>query len=145
MHVTCRVLLIVVLSLVVSLTPIGRAASAPAGQPSSAPLGPRHNPSAPHGGRDQPDPMVVLHVWALVPEKVKLSDPARGTVRATVLAMDEEINQIKVQTEEGQRLMLYLAPGSLARLRVGAPCLLHVAQRSTRESSRPSDGGLILS
>jgi hypothetical protein len=83
--------------------------------------------------------VTILRVRALVPEKVKLSDPVQGTVRATVLTMDEEINQIKVQTEEGQRLMLYLDPESFARLHVGAPCLLHVAQRSTRESSRPSE------
>ena len=139
MHAICRIPLVILVSLVVSITPIGLAASAPAGQPSSVPLEPRHDPSTSHSGQDQHDPMVILHVRALVPEKVKLSDPAQGTVRATVLAMDEEINQIKVQTEEGQRLMLYLAPGSLARLYVGAPCLLHVAQRSTRESSRPSE------
>jgi hypothetical protein len=139
MHVTYRVPLIVILSLIVSLAPIGLAASAPAGQPSSVSLGPRHDPSAPHGGRDQHDPVIILRVRALVPEKVKLNDPVQGTVRATVLTMDEEISQIKVQTEEGQRLMLYLDRESLARLYVGAPCLLHVAQRSTQESSRPSE------
>jgi len=83
--------------------------------------------------------MVILRVRALVPEKVKLSEPAQGTVRATVLAIDKEINHIKVQTEEGQRLMLFLPPESLARLRVGAPCLLQVANRSTRDASRPPE------
>jgi hypothetical protein len=72
-----------------------------------------------------------------VPEKVTLSDPAQGTVRATVLAIDEDINQVKVQTEAGQRLMLFLPPTSLVRLHVGAPCLLQVTNRSTREASRP--------
>jgi hypothetical protein len=60
-------------------------------------------------------------------------------VRATVLAIDEELNQIKVQTEAGQRLMLFLPPESLAHLRVGAPCLLQVTNRSTREASRPPE------
>jgi hypothetical protein len=46
----------------------------------------------------------------------------------------EELNQIKLQTEEGQRLMLFLPPEPLARLRVGTPCLLQVAVQSMRES-----------
>ena len=69
-----------------------------------------------------------------MPEKVTLSDPVQRTVRATVLAIDEELNQIKLQTEEGQRLMLFLPPESLARLRIGTPCLLQVAVQSMRES-----------
>jgi hypothetical protein len=72
-----------------------------------------------------------------VPEKVKLSDQTQGTVRATVLAIAEEINQITVQTDEGQRLMLFLDSASLARLHVGASCLLQVANGSTREASQP--------
>ena len=80
-------------------------------------------------------PIVLLRVRALVPEKVKLSDPAQGTVRATVLALDEEIHQITLQTDAGQRLMLFLPSESLARLRVGAPCLLQVANRSTPDSA----------
>ena len=83
--------------------------------------------------------MVLLRVRALVPEKVKLSDPARRTVRATVLAIDAEINQLKIQTEEGQRLLLFLPPESLARLRVGTPCLLQVALQAMRESAQPPE------
>jgi hypothetical protein len=71
-----------------------------------------------------------------VPEKVKLSDPAQGTVRATVLTIDEAINQITVQTDAGQRLMLFLDPASLARVHVGAPCLLQVANGATRDTAR---------
>jgi hypothetical protein len=134
-----RIPFVVALSLVVSMTPIGLAVRASAVQPSSTPSGPRHDPSTPSPDQDRHGPIVILRVRALVPEKVKLSDPAQGTVRATVLAIDEEINQIKVQTEEGQRLMLFLAPASLARLQVGAPCLLQVAPQSTGESSRPPE------
>ena len=50
-----------------------------------------------------------------------------------------KITQITVQTDEGQRLMLFLDPVSLARLHVGAPCLLQVANRSTRDSSQPPE------
>src|SRR5215831_2007153 len=104
MYAICRIPFMITLSLVVSITLLGLAASAPAVQPSSVPLGTLHIPSAPHGGREQPGSIVILRVWALVPEKVKLSDPAQGTVRAPVVAIDEELNQIKVQTEAGQRL-----------------------------------------
>jgi hypothetical protein len=83
--------------------------------------------------------MVILRVRALVPEKVKLRDPARRTVGATVLAIDEEIHLIKIQTEEGQRLMLFLPPEALARLQVGTPCLLQVALQSMRESAQPPE------
>jgi hypothetical protein len=121
-------LFVVALSLVVSMTPSGRAVSAPAGHTSTHRL-----------HQDQHGPLVVLRVQALVPDKVKLSDLAEGTVQATVLAVDEEINQITVQTDEGQRLMLFLDPTSLMRLRVGAPCLLQVANGATRDASPPPE------
>jgi hypothetical protein len=46
---------------------------------------------------------------------------------------------IKVQTDEGQRPMLFLDPASLARLHVGTPCLLQIANESTRDTSRPPE------
>jgi hypothetical protein len=137
MSVIRRIPFVLAVSLVVSMLLCGRAASAPAMQPSSAPVDSLRDPPAPHGGRAQPGSIVILRVRALVPAKVTLSDPAQGTVRATVLVIDEEINQIKVQTDAGQRLMLFLSPASLARLQVGAPYLLQVANWSTREASRP--------
>jgi hypothetical protein len=130
---------IVVLSLVVRIMPISLAVSAPAVPPSSASSGPLDDPSTPLRGQGRHGPIVTLRVRALVPEKVKLSDPAQGTVPATVLAVDEAINQITVQTDEGQQLMLFLDPASLARLHVGAPCLLQVANGSTRDTSRPPE------
>jgi hypothetical protein len=136
MSVIRRIPFVLAVSLVVSTSLCGLAASAPALQPSSAPVESLHDPSAPHGGRGQPGSIVILRVWALVPEKVTLSDPAQGTVGARVLAIDEELNQIKVQTEAGQRLMLFLPPETLAHLHVGAPCLLQVANRSMRETAR---------
>ena len=126
--------LVLALSLVVSMTPIGLAAQAPAVQPSSTPSEHWHDTPAPLWGQDRHGPIVRLRVRALVPEKVKLSDPAQATVRATVLAIDEEMKQITVQTDAGQRLMLFLPPESLARLRVGTPCLLQVAVQSMREA-----------
>jgi len=134
-----RIPFVVALLIVVSMTPIGLAVSAPAGPPSSAPSGPLEGTSTHPPEQGRHGSIVILRVRALVPEKVKLSDPARGTVRATVLAIDEEINQIKLQTEKGQRLMLFLPPESLARLRVGTLCLLQVALQSTRESAQPPE------
>ena len=139
MSVIRRIPFVLAVSLVMSLSLFGLAASAPAVQSSRAPVESLHDPAAPHAGRAQPGSLVVLRVRALVPEKVTLSDPVQGTVRATVLAVDEELNQIKVQTDEGQRLMLFLPPESLARLQVGAPCLLQVVNRSTREASQPPE------
>jgi len=117
------------------MTPIGLATHAPAVQPSSMPSEHLHDTSAPLRGQDRHGPIVRLRVRALVPEKVKLSDPAQATVRATVLAIDEEMKQITVQTDAGQRLMLFLDPASLARLYIGAPCLLQVTNGLTRETA----------
>jgi len=130
---------VVALSLVVSMTPIGLAVRAPTVQPSSTPSGPHHDPSTHSPDQNRHGPIVILRVRALVPDKVKLSDPARRTVRATVLAIDAESNQLTIQTEEGQRLLLFLPPESLARLRVGTPCLLQVALQSMRESAQPPE------
>jgi len=58
-------------------------------------------------------------------------------VRATVLAIDAEINQVKVQTDEGQRLGLFLPPESPARLRLGTRCVLQVARQSMQDAARP--------
>ena len=91
-----HILFVVALSLVVSMTPSGRVVSVPAMQASNASAGPVHDTSTDHHGQERRDPLVRLRVRALVPEKVKLSDPTKGTVYATVLAIDEEINQVKV-------------------------------------------------
>ena len=139
MYVIRRIPLVLILSVVMSMTPIGLAMHAPAGQPSSAPSGHRHDTATLLREQDRQDPTVILRVRALVPEKVKLSDPTQGTVRATVLAIDEEINQITVQTDEGQRLMVFLPPASRALLHVGAPCLLQVTNRATREAAPPPE------
>ena len=109
-----RISCIVAVSLVVSLTPI-RLARRPLAVPSSiAASGSLHETPTPLQGQERQGPLVILRVRALVPEKVKLSDPVQRTVRATVLTIDEESQQMKVQTVEGQQLMLYLDPASRA-------------------------------
>ena len=136
MHDIHRISLVLALSLVVRIMPISLAVSAPAVPPSSASSGPLHDPSTHPPAQDRYGAIVILRVQALVPEKVKLRDPTQGTVRATVLAIDTEINQIKVQTDAGQQLMLFLDPASLARLSIGAPCLLQVTNGATRDTAR---------
>ena len=138
MHARRHVPLIVAGSLVVTLLS-GLATRAPAGPLSSAPAEPWPAASTSHREREQPGPLVLLRVQALVPDKVTLSDPAQGTVRATVLVIDRELNQIKIHTDAGQRLLLFLPPEALARLSVGAPCLLQVAPRSLRDAARPPE------
>jgi hypothetical protein len=134
MHSIRRIPFVVTVLIVVSMTPLGLPVRTPAGQPPSAPSGSLQTTSTPPPAQGPHGSLVILHVRALVPAKVTLSDPVQRTVRATVLAIDEELNQIKLQTEAGQRLMLFLPPESLARLRVGTPCLLQVAVQSMRES-----------
>jgi len=141
MHTICHISLVIALSLVVSIMPISLAVSAPAVPPSSASSGPLHDTSTHLRGQGRHGPIVTLRVRALVPEKVKLSDPAQRTVQATVLTIDEDINQIKIQTVEGQQFTLYLDPASRARLYVGAPCLLQVAPQSMEDFLRPSEHG----
>ena len=75
---------VVALSLVVSMMPIGLAVRAPAGQHSRAASGPLPDPSTPLRGQERYGPLVILRVRALVPEKVKLSDPAQGDRKSVV-------------------------------------------------------------
>ena len=91
MHTLHHIPFVVALSLVVSLMPIGLAVRAPAGQPSRASAGPLPEISTPLRGQERHGPLVILRVRALVPEKAQLNDPAQATVRAVVLAIDEEI------------------------------------------------------
>ena len=109
--------------------------------PPSPPPGERRRAATPPPRppvQEQEGPLLLLRVRALVPDKVTLSDPAQRTVRATVLAIDEELNQIKVQTDAGQRLGLFLPPETLAHLRLGTRCLLQVGRESMQERHTPA-------
>ena len=134
MHTIRRIPWLIALSLVMRLMPIDLAA--PAEIPSRGASEVRHDTSTDTPHQEQDGSLILLRVRALVPEKITLSDPVQRTVRATVLAIDAESNQIKVQTDEGQRLMLFLDPVSLTRLHVGALCLLQVTNGATRDSSQ---------
>ena len=133
MSSTFRVMLVAALGVCMSVTLIIPTTSSPAGllarvQPVVSP----DTPSTSYMGH-QDSPIVTLTVHAMVPEKIKVSDPARRTVPATVLAVDRQIDQLKLQTHEGQRLVLYLAPAALDGLQVGKQIMLQVNQRSVQE------------
>src|SRR5712691_7140583 len=137
MHTRYRVLLVVAGAVFMWMTPLVFATGDPAEPPLSAAPGlPPATPPPPHVW-DQQGHIVLLRVRALVPEKVTVSDPAQGTVRATVLAMDEQLNQVTIQTHAEQRLTVFLDPASFTGLRVGQQFLLQVAQRSAPEFFEP--------
>ena len=133
MSSTFRFMLTVALGVCMSVTSIIPMTSSAAGL--RANILPVASPDTPSTSsiRYQGSPTVTLTVHAMVPEKIKVSDPARRTVSATVLAVDKEISQVKLQTHEGQRLALYLAPEVFDSLQVGKQIILQVAQRSVRE------------
>lgn len=133
MSSTFRVMLVAALGVCMSVTLIIPTTSSPAGLLARVqPVGSPDTPSTSYLGH-QGSPIVTLTVHAMVPEKIKVSDPARRTVPATVLAVNRQIDQLKLQTHEGQRLVLYLAPAVLDGLQVGKQIMLQVNQRSVQE------------
>ena len=137
MHTIRCIPLMIALSLVVRLLPVDLAVSAPAKPPSRGASERLYTTATSPPHQEQDGPLLLLRVRALVPNKVTLSDPAQRTVRATVLAIDAESNQVKVQTDEGQRLGLFLPPETLAHLRLGTRCVLQVARQSMQDAARP--------
>ncbi len=128
-----RVMLVAALGVCMSVTLVIPTTSSPAGLLARVQsVGSPDTPSTSYMGH-QDSPIVTLTVHAMVPEKIKVSDPARRTVPATVLAVDRQIDQLKLQTHEGQRLVLYLAPAVLDGLQVGKQIMLQVNQRSVQE------------
>jgi hypothetical protein len=129
MHLMRRLSLVVALGVCLSMNPVVPAGSGTARQPPSAMLGaPEDTPTTSYV-RELDSPSATVKVRALVPQNVKVSDPAQGTVRATVMAINGQINQVKVYTHEGQMFLLFLEPESLPGIRVGDQFTLQVAQR----------------
>ena len=114
-----------VVGLVVSLVVLGCRARGPSGEtPTATVVAPQRTTT--YHVRDESGKMVAVTVPALGAQDVKVSDPAAGTVPATVLALDVPRSQAQVQTQQGQRLVLTLPPELFARLRVGDRFLLQV-------------------
>jgi len=134
MHLTHRLphvmAFVVFLTMILMVFVVGGISRQP---PSATPGALEATPHTSHV-RELDSPSVTVEVRAMVPQNVKLSDPAQGTVRATVMAIKGQINQVKVYTHEGQMFLLFLAPESLAGIRVGDQFTLQVAQRLMPES-----------
>jgi hypothetical protein len=72
--------------------------------------------------------LVTVEVPSLAPPALRVSDPAQGTVRATVMAVDGQTNQVKVQTQEGQMLLLNLPAESVQAMHIGDQFTLRVTR-----------------
>jgi hypothetical protein len=132
MHRMLRIALIVALGALCVAVPGIQAANDTATPPPRATLVSPHRTATTYHVRDMGGRMVTVHVPALASPDVKVSDSAQGTVNATVQSVDSTTNQVRVQTQEGQMLVLHLAPESLANMQIGAPLTLQVAQRSAQ-------------
>ena len=116
---------LVVVGMVVSLVVLGCRARGPTGEtPTATVVAPQRTTT--YHVRDESGKLVAVTVPAPGTQDVTVSDPAAGTVPATVLALDAPRSQAQVQTQQGQRLVLTLPPELLARLRVGDRFLLQV-------------------
>jgi len=130
MHLTRRLPFVVVLGVCLSMIPIVLTVSGTARQPPGVTLEPPEYTPTSSPVREPDRHSVTVKVHAMVPQNVKVSDPAQGTVRATVMAINGQINQLKVYTHEGQMFLLFLEPEFLAGMRVGDQFTLQVAQGS---------------
>jgi len=120
---------VVVVGIVVSMVVLGCQARRPTEErPTATVVAPQRTTT--YHVRDESGRMVAVTVPALGAQDVKVSDPAEGTVPATVMALDAQRSQAEVQTPQGQRLVLTLPPELLARMRVGDHFLLQVVQPS---------------
>jgi hypothetical protein len=124
--------MLVVFGIVVSLVVVGCRTRGPAGEttPTATVVAPQRTTT--YHVRDESGRMVAVTVPALGTQDVKVSDPAAGTVPATVTALDAPQRQAQVQTQQGQRLVLTLPPDLFARPRVGDRFLLQVAPPAGR-------------
>ena len=63
---------------------------------------------------------VTVQLPSHASEDIKGRD-AQGSVQATVTAIDTTTNRVKVQTPEGQTIVLDMSPASLTSMQVGDP------------------------
>ena len=120
---------VVVVGIVVSMVVLGCQARGPTEErPTATVVAPQRMTT--YHVRDESGRMVAVTIPAMSTQDVKVSDPAEGTVRATVTALDAPKSQAQVQTQKGQRLVLTLPPDLFARMQVGDRFLLQVAPPS---------------
>jgi len=130
MHPKLRVTLVLALGVLLSVASMVLAVRDTSGQvPSATIVSPDSTPTT-YYVRDMDGRIVTVEVPSMGPPDLKVSDPAQGTVQATVMAVDGEMNRVKVQTQEGQTLMLDLPRESVVGMRVGDQFTLRIAQPS---------------
>jgi hypothetical protein len=123
-------ILVLALGVLIGVAPVVLAASSTSGPPPSATIVAPESPTTTYEVRDMHGEMVTVEVPSLAPPALKVSDPVQGTVRATVMVVDGQTNQVKVQTQEGQMLVLNLTPESVKAMHVGEQFTLRITQPS---------------
>jgi len=126
MHPKLRITLVLAFGVLFGMTPFVWAANGPL--PSATVVSPEGTPTT-YYIRDMHDRMLTVEVPALASPDVKVSDPVQGTVGATVMAVDGQMHQARVRTQEGQTLVLDLPPEAVTGMRVGDQFTLSIAQR----------------
>jgi len=86
--------------------------------------------STTYHSRDWNGQIVSVRVPSQSAADIKGKD-VEGNVRATVTAVDPTAHRVKVRTQEGQMIVLEMAPATLAGLKVGDPLLFTVPKSST--------------
>jgi phage baseplate assembly protein gpV len=81
--------------------------------------------------RDWNGKTVTVQVPSQSAANIKGKD-AEGTVRGTITAVEPAAQRVRVRTSENQTIVLAMAPGVLAGLKVGTPVIVTIP-----EASRP--------
>ena len=130
MYPKLRITFVLALSVLFSMVPFVFAAGGTAGPlPRATVVWPEDTPTT-YYIRDMGGHMLTVEVPSLGSPEVRVSNPAQGTVDATVMAVDVRTNQVRVRTQEGQTLVLNLSPEAVMGMRVGDQFTLVIAQRS---------------
>ena len=129
MGLTSRIILGVALCLLGLVPPLVRATAHAAPRQPSAQLVAVEGASTTYRLKDYNGQIVE----AVVPSQ-SITDiqtqSADGTVRATLASVDRATNQVKVVTQEGQTLVLEIAPDALKGMQIGDTFELVIPQRS---------------
>src|SRR5262245_33798342 len=99
MHPKLRKSLVMAFGVLLGMAPLVWAANTPEPLPSATVVAPESAPTTYHI-RDMNDRMLTVEVPALGSPDLKVSDPVRGTVEATVMAIDGQAHQARLRTQE---------------------------------------------
>jgi hypothetical protein len=111
--------LVLTLSVLFSVAPCVFAAGGIAGPLPRATVVWPEDPPTTYYITDMGGHMLTAEVPSLGSPQLRVSNPRQGTVEATVMAVDVRTNQVRMQTQEGQILVLNLSPEAVMGMRVG--------------------------